>query len=193
MAKLTAQRARAFLARMRGGRLHRAARHVAGGAKGSAFSAATGGAFYFAEKYALANIDYLKNHPDSYLPGIATGAAGHFLKRKQADVGAALLGVSGYMLARQYDTNNPSGTTATVTAPAAKGLDGGDSGELLGSPGAMGWDDFNTGALDNTMTDASPGTDIGPGSAAGWLDGGNAGALVDSGDYEEATALSDLY
>lgn len=169
-------------------RLHSAAKRsatlaksLAMGAKGSALSAGAGAGAYYVASAAREKVEFLQK--DYVLPAVMA-VGGHFLKRKSAPMGYALIGIGGFLAAQTYDLNSKSSSTSTTPTKGIEGADGwGDDLTRArmsggGSAGALGWtmmDGGNAGAL-NAGLEANrtmQATSQAPGG--GWRD---AGALV---------------
>lgn len=144
---------RARLERMKH-RGRRIASKVAGGMKGTVYAAVAGAGGYYLCDLAVQKIDFLKK--DYVLPGVLIGG-GHFLKRKQYDVGTALIAIGAFLGAQTFKTNSDKGSnTTTITNPA------GTASTTVPATGVAGWgmlDGGNSGALpESSRTSASPDT-----------------------------------
>lgn len=105
-----------------------AARHAAGGAKGSAMVAVGGGVAFFAAEFAVQHVDALKSA--WWATPVAMGVGGHFLRRKYPTMGGGLLGAAGYALAQNWRQKQMQDALAAQQPGGAKGLDGDDAGAL---------------------------------------------------------------
>jgi hypothetical protein len=143
-------------------------RHHAGkaahGWKGSLASAATGAATGMALPYVVSAVPQLQTTGWWAMPA-ALLLVGHFLKRKNPQIGGAMLGIGGMSLYSAYQGAH------------SKGASGYPSGSYAdaGSPLA-----YN----DNLRTDAAP--SLNTAQAAALLSGGTAMGVVDSGGMYDA-------
>jgi len=121
-------------------RLHHV-RHILGGAKGSAMVAAGGAGSYFLAKFASEKVEFLRSQ--WYMLPAAMAVGGHFLKRKNAALGAGLLGAAGYAFGVNYDFSQAAKKAGAVPQKEAGALfpaGGGDAsgfedaGALMGQP-----------------------------------------------------------
>lgn len=130
---------------------HHASR-AAHGWKGSAASAATGVGTALALPYITSAVPQLSTFGWWAMP-TALLLTGHFLKRKNPQIGGALLGIGGMSLYSAYQGSKtahgyPSGAYADAGAPlayndnlrtdAAPSLNTAQAAALLNAPGAMG-------------------------------------------------------
>jgi len=124
---------------------------IGGGLKGSAFAVGTGAIGYYAADMAVQKVEFLQK--DYVLPAVLI-IGGHLIKRKQYDIGTALMAIGAFLGAQTFKTNSEkdkgSTTSTTTTVPAmsgspagvsATGLDGGNAGwnmmERAGDSGAL--------------------------------------------------------
>jgi hypothetical protein len=133
-------------------------RHHAGkaahGWKGSLASAATGAATGIALPYVVSAVPQIQTYGWWAMPG-ALLLVGHFLKRKNPQIGGALLGIGGMSLYNAYQGSKaaqahgyPSGAYADAGSPlsyndnlrtdAAPSMNTAQAAALLNAPGAMG-------------------------------------------------------
>lgn len=137
-------------------RFHRARHHagrMAAGWKGSLASVATGAGTGVALPYVVSAAPFLQSTGWWTMPA-AIILVGHFLKRKNPQIGGALLGIGGMSLysafqgSRSTAKGYPSGAYADAGAPlayndnlrtdAAPSLNTAQAAALLNAPGAMG-------------------------------------------------------
>lgn len=93
----------------------------AAGGKGTAYSGGTGAACFYAVKMlhekdasGKPRFEFVEKQP--YAVPVALAIAGHFVKRKQHDVGAAMVGVAGFTAAAAYDQAKANEKTAAAMA-----------------------------------------------------------------------------
>lgn len=128
------------------------AHRAAAGWKGSAASAATGVATSIALPYINSAVPFLSQSGWWTMPA-AILLVGHFLKRKNPQIGGALLGIGGMSLYSAFQGSRtakgyPSGAYADAGLPlayndnlrtdAAPSLNTAQAAALLNAPGAMG-------------------------------------------------------
>ena len=132
------EKVNAALARARG-----AGAKFAKGAQGTAMSAGTGAACFYAVEYAKGvgddgkpRVEFLANN--KYAVPAILAIAGHMVKKKQFDVGAAMVGVAGYEAAKAFaaksSTKDPLATALGGATPPANGYGWGGAygaGELV--------------------------------------------------------------
>lgn len=113
--------------------MHRAragAAHLAKGTKGTLISGATGAGCYYGGKALTEKVEMFQKNV--YAMPAAFLIAGHFLKRKQYDAGAAMIGVAGFTGANAYDaTSSQQKTQPTQMAP---GVPPGGGGAVPNAP-----------------------------------------------------------
>lgn len=167
-------------------RARKSGANFARGGVGSAYSAGTGAACFYLVKMATENdpstgkprVEFLQKQP--YAVPVLLAVAGHMVKRKQHDVGAAMLGVAGFTAAQAY--NAPKGATQTdATDPLKKALEstgvyGYGAGELVMPAGEL----VHPHALPMMVRNAP---------AYGYAE---AGAVVDAPAASSFLALSDV-
>lgn len=108
------------------------------GAKGTAMSAGTGAACFYAVEYAKGTGDDGKPRVEflatnKYAAPALLAIAGHMIKKKQHDVGAAMVGVAGYEAAKAFAAKSSS-----TTDPLAAALGGAKPANGYGWGGAYG-------------------------------------------------------
>lgn len=144
---------------------HRARHHggkMAAGWKGSLASAATGAATGVALPYVVSAAPFLQSTGWWTMPA-ALLLVGHFLKRKNPQIGGAMLGIGGMSL---YSAFQGSRAPATATAH------GYPSGAYADAGGPLSYND-------NLRTDAAP--SMNTAQAAALLNAGGAMGMVDAG------------
>lgn len=102
MARISNEKLLALKARLRRG-ASSGGKFAAQGAKGSAISLAVGAAAYVGAVKASEHISFLRSQ--WYMTPAVLAVAGHFLKRKNHDMGIAALGAAGMMLAQGFMAN----------------------------------------------------------------------------------------
>ncbi len=122
---------------------------IGGGIKGSVMAAGTGAVGFYALDMAVEKVEFLKK--DYVLPAILV-IGGHLVKRKQYDVGTAIIAIGAFLAAQTFKTNSektssttgttttPTGTVATSSTTPVAGLDGGNAGWMIergGDSGAL--------------------------------------------------------
>jgi hypothetical protein len=145
------------------------AKGAAKGAKGSALAVGTGAASQYLFAYISQQSSFMRSN--WYVTPAAMAVAGHFLKRKNYDAGAALLGAAGFAGATAHQASR----FAPSPAPAS-GWD--DAGALVD---ASAYGELEAGSVRDTAatSDTHPNYE--------------AGALVDeaTGPYDDATGPYD--
>ncbi len=116
------QRAKNLSAKLRSG-----GGKLAAGGKGSAMAAGTGALLYELEFRGLSKIETLNDPEKWWLKPVLYILAGHFAKRKNATIGAALLGAGGYAGAQSYEIHSQSKPAEGVSRTWA---DAGQAGAL---------------------------------------------------------------
>lgn len=121
------EKVNAALARARG-----AGAKFARGGQGTLLSAGTGAACFYAVDFVTGRgddgkprVEMLANN--KYAAPALLAVVGHMVKRKQYDVGAAMIGVAGYEAAKAFaskKTKSSADTIADVLADANKGASG---------------------------------------------------------------------
>ena len=180
------------MAKRRHTKRHHIVRHARGmatGAKATGISALSGAATSIVIGKIQENVSFLQSN--WYASPIVTLLAGHFIKRKMPEVGAAMIGVAGAMAVRNYAKTGGSGSAFLANAAdagdAGGGMDyagAGDSGDS-GDAGALvessGYGDAGAAPSANASTDdyARQNNLLSQGSA-GYDDGGA---------FEEASML----
>jgi hypothetical protein len=148
------------LAAMKGA-LRRGGANAAKGAKGSAISAAVGVASYFGYEF-LGNQS--KTLVENWWAAPAVLAAGgHFLKRKNHDIGVAMLGAAGFMGAMNFRVNQAREKSKTP-APQAQGF-------------------YDAGALENAFAELASPSDAG---AFAYDENAGTSAYADARGYDDA-------
>jgi hypothetical protein len=132
---------------------------MAGGWKGSLASAATGAATGVALPYVVSAAPFLQSTGWWTMPA-ALLLVGHFLKRKNPQIGGALLGIGGMSLYSAFQGSRSTG---------AKGI---PSGAYADAGGPLSYND-------NLRTDAAP--SMNTAQAAALLNAGGAMGMVDVG------------
>jgi hypothetical protein len=148
------------------------AHRAAAGWKGSLASAATGAATGVALPYVVSAVPSLQTFGWWAMPS-ALLLVGHFLKRKNPQIGGALLGIGGMSLYSAFQGSRttakgyPSGAYADAGSPlayndnlrtdAAPSLNTAQAAALLNAPGAMGVVSPDSGWYDAGLAEA--GTD----------------------------------
>lgn len=129
--KQAQEKVNAALKRARG-----AGAKFARGGVGSAYSAATGAGCFYVAKMATdvdaatgkPKIEFLAKQP--YALPVAFAVAGHLVKRRQMDVGAAMLGAAGFLAAQAY---------GNASAKKAGALDNPNAPDMKKALGAEGY------------------------------------------------------
>lgn len=128
------EKVNAALARARG-----AGAKFAKGAQGTAMSAGTGAACFYVLEYAKGQgddgkprVEFLANN--KYAAPALLAVAGHMVKKKQHDVGAAMVGVAGYEAAKAFAAKSGSSTKD----PLAEALNAAKPANGYGWGGAYG-------------------------------------------------------
>lgn len=129
-------------------RFHRIRHHgraALGGAKGTLMGAAAGGAAAYGVGQLAANVEFIRNN--WYAPALALAVAGHFLKRRYAGAGQAIIGAAGAIGYYSYALTHQGGGAPT----GARGFE-----DATGIQDATGPDagDFATDV--NALTDGNP-------------------------------------
>jgi hypothetical protein len=160
---------------------------IGGGIKGSVFAAGTGAAGFYVLDMAVEKVEFLKK--DYVLPALLV-VGGHLVKRKQYDIGTAIIAIGAFLAAQTFKTNSSKETTTTTTTttptsggalpasttPVAAGYDGGNAGWMMVDGGRAG----DAGALMGGGSTSQEPRQL-----------RSAGELVPAGTGREAMALID--
>lgn len=149
---------------------------MAGGIKGSAYAVGTGAVGYYVADMAVQKVEFLQK--DYVLPALLV-IGGHLIKRKQYDIGTALMAIGAFLAAQTFKHNSDKGssTTTTTTTSSSTPLGGGTTPVATG----LGWnmaDGGSAGSLQSAVSSPQIAATSQVPSTAGWGDGGDAGALV---------------
>jgi hypothetical protein len=96
----------------------RAGASAARGLKGTAMTGGAGSAAYFAHKFLNQKVQTLNKSP--FITPALLVVGGHFLKRKNADLGNGLIGAGGYALGMAIDVyrlNQQAKETSAIVGP----------------------------------------------------------------------------
>lgn len=174
------------------------------GGVGSAYSAGTGAACFYIAKMATekdaktgkARVEFLANQP--YAVPALMAVAGHMVKRKQADVGAAMLGAAGLLAAQAYTAPKSSAAGGGSNALSAEELQkqlGGATG--YGYGGAYGAGMYHPAMGAGAVIMPTLGTAYGaghyhPSYGEAYSPMGEAGAVIQPASASSFLSLSDV-